>query len=223
MIENKIICWDLHHTLGHFLTIGRDLMYGTYTEGNPESLGLRKGIDRLLESLCNQGCRNFITTTGNSLQAHTILQRTGIAAYFEDIFDRETIDIGAAKLYRPVAQKVGLSDEQAQRDMLAIGDMETDQPADIGIVFVHQPGGYRYHGQVLDTVLGAVINSGEDNFWRGFEQILSHSTETKEGHINIMPDGTLLTVGYNTFQGLRFNQVTPRIQITKAPAFLITT
>jgi len=173
MVEGKIFGWDLEHTLGNFYPIATNRRGPNASYDEELSLKcLRKGVTGFLEKLCNHNCRNFITTQGSTAYAQEVLTLTGIAKYFEGIFDGEQINACRGKLVKPLARKVGLTDEEARERILVTGDIKDDQPADIsGVVFVFHPSGYRHDADILDTVSSLLNDLGEGNFNRGFSRL----------------------------------------------------
>jgi hypothetical protein len=155
-----VICWDLDHTLGNFTPLILD-------QAAPS--GVRPGISDVLERLARQGVQHVLTTAGSRRYASSVLERTGLQHRIPRIFSGDEIDAGSGKRYRPVAQAFGLTDLDAVRHMVAIGDLIYDQPADIdGLVFVHQPAGYRTDAVVLEDLLARLLAAGNGDVQAGF-------------------------------------------------------
>lgn len=182
MIEDKIFGWDLDHTLGNFypIAISKRTLSPEYDEELSRTC-LRKGITEFLEKLCNQNCRNVIMTQGTTAYAHEVLVSTGLDRYFVEIFDGEEINVGRGKLIKPLIKKIGLTDEEARKQILITGDLRDDQPADIsGVVFIFHPGGYRYGADILHTTFSLLDDLGEGNFSNGFSSLYqrAHSLQS---------------------------------------------
>lgn len=177
MVENKIFGWDLDYTLGNFLPIAanRRGLPAAYDEELSHQC-LRKGVTQFLERLCNQNCRNFILTQGSTTYALEVLATTGLNRYFEGIFEGKQIDMVRGKLIGPLIRSVSLTVDEAQSQLLMIGDTRDDQPADIsGVVFLFQPGGFKYDATILDTVTNRLYQEGEGSFNRGFSSLYTKS------------------------------------------------
>lgn len=169
--EIKTACFDLDHTLGLFTPITEDRQRRFAALGDPDALGLRKGIPEFLKWAQEKGYTNFITTTGSSDYAQEVLVRTGIDQYFEGIYEGRDIDAGFGKLYLPIAEKMGFEKTEASAKMVAIGDSKTDQPADLEIVFIHQPGGYQQSTEILRKTVEVLNYFGEGSLCEGFKKL----------------------------------------------------
>ncbi len=170
MVENKIFGWDLDYTLGNFLPIAANRRGITTTyDKELAHQSLRPGVIPFLERLCNQNCRNFILTQGSTAYALEVLATTGLTKYFEGIFEGKQINVGRGRRLGPLIKSVGLTAEEAQSQVLMIGDTRDDQPADIsGIVFLFQPGGFKQDAAILDMISNRLDQEGEESFNRGF-------------------------------------------------------
>ena len=109
-----VMCWDLDHTLGNFTSL---ILEGEATAG------VRYGISGVLDRPARMGARHVLTTTGSHLYASSVLERTGLRHVIPRIFSGDEIDAGSGKRYRPVARAFGLTDGEAVRRMVAIGDL----------------------------------------------------------------------------------------------------
>ncbi|HVA91571.1 MAG TPA: HAD family hydrolase [Chloroflexota bacterium] len=176
-----IICWDLDHTLGNFTSLILD---------RGATSGIRHGISGVLERLAQLGVQHVLTTTGSRLYASSVLERTGLRHRIPRIFSGDEIDAGSGKRYRPVAQAFGLTDLDAVRRMVVIGDLIYDQPADIdGLVFVHQPAGYCTEAVVLEDLLARLLAAGSGDVQAGFVTL-----HTQMGAPLPLPDGCRATM-----------------------------
>lgn len=158
------ICWDLDHTLvGVFPALGR-----------ANELVVRPGIAATLEQLARRGYRHYVTTGGTRAYAERVLAATGLRQRFTGIFEGAEIDAGAGKRYRPVARSLGLTDAESSQRLIAIGDLVYDQPADIGgMVFIHQPNGFRTESSVVEGVIGMLEQAGSGDLLTGFQTCLA--------------------------------------------------
>lgn len=153
MIESGV-CFDLHHTL------------------LKPDFHLRPGTRELFEKLGNEGRRIILTTTGGGPHLQEIMRVTGLQGHFAQVFEGSQINVGMGKLYAPAAASLGLSAKEAPHKMIAIGDLLDDQPADIPIVFIQHPGGYRFDASLLYHVIHRLLEAGNNSFINGFTNIL---------------------------------------------------
>lgn len=172
MSDKKVICWDLDETLGTFRRIGYELM-GKEVPEFERSTSLRYGLTDLLSSLSSQGYKHFVTTSGTSDYANEALRRTGLSSHFKNVFGSDIVSSdGGGKQYRPVADSVGFSDEQAVSNMVVIGDAPGDKPVDLeGLVFVKHQGCVYTDSTVTAVLLEKLNELGAGNFKRGFERM----------------------------------------------------
>lgn len=158
------ICWDLDHTL---VGVSPEL-------GRANELVVRPGIAATLERLARRGYRHVVTTGGTRDYAESMLAVAGLRQHFTGIFEGAEIDAGAGKRYRPVAHSLGLTNEEARARLVAIGDLVYDQPADIdGMVFIHQPNGYRCEASVVEDVIRWLEVAGAGDLLAGFHACLA--------------------------------------------------
>lgn len=179
MLSNKkVICWDLDETLGSFRRIGYELA-GKNIPDLEKPISLRSGITELLSQLSSEGFLHFVTTSGTSDYAKEALRRTGLIGHFQEVFGRDVVstdDEGTeyyeGKLYRPVADHIGLSDEQALSNMIVIGDAAGDKPLDLdGLVFVEHRNCHYTDSSVTYRILKKLEELGNGNFKKGFEKM----------------------------------------------------
>ena len=158
------ICWDLDHTL-----------VGLHAQtGRASDLIARPGIARALERLARRGFRHVVTTGGTHEYAERVLAAAGLRQHFTGIFEGAEIDAGAGKRYRPVARSLGMTDAEASQRLIAVGDLVYDQPADIGgMVFIHQPNGFRFEGGVVEGVVAMLEEAGGGDLLAGFQARLA--------------------------------------------------
>ena len=172
MLNKKVICWDLDETLGSFKRIGYELARRDIPDFE-EPTALRHGIKDLLEKLSSEGYSHFVTTSGTSDYAKEALKRTGLIGYFQEVFGRDVVSAyDGGKKYRPVADNVGLSDEQAVSNMIVIGDAPGDKPVDLdGLVFVEHRGCHHTDSYVTAMILKKLNELGDGDFKKGFEKM----------------------------------------------------
>lgn len=174
--EIKAVCFDLDHTLGQFPTLLEDLPDEDAVPKGSYSSTLREGVPPLLEWTQRQGFLNFLTTTRSLAKASEVLKRTEIADYFEAIYEGAQIDVAFGKQYLPIAERMGFSPQEAQKRMVAVGDLRSDQPVDLEIVFICQPGGFQYNTESLQVTIETLLTLGNKDLYRGFQRWLRGDT-----------------------------------------------
>lgn len=183
MSERKVICWDLDGTLGQFYSVAVDL--GLINE--PElkrrfPLGIRFGIKPLLESLMLRGFSNVVTTSADLYYAEEALRRTGLNECFEKVYDGNIVhfDFTKDKFYQPVASYYEMSEDEAVRDMLIIGDSPGDRPGDLlNAVFIFDIQAYRHDATRLGVLIDRFLAEGYGSFRQGFDALYKHPLAKK--------------------------------------------
>ena len=204
MIE-RAVCYDLDQTL----IDGRNL---------------RPGVEGLLRNLQRNSTANILTTAGGGWHLQEVFSRTGIDRLLLKVFEGHQIDVGAGKLYRPVAEALGYSPSEASRKMIVTGDMESDRPADIPLVFVHDPSGFRHDASLLHRMIQHLWSAGRGSFIDGFSRIERNQNtrfERREldyedvGVGTVLDGKTLVTLSFQdpTEGGRKLPRFTPGIII----------
>lgn len=155
------VCFDLHHTLL-----------------SPE-FDIRPGVKELFQKLGKEGKAIILTTTGEGPHIQEVLASTQLKQYFA--FEFEASGVGNGKLYKPASDRLGFSPAEAPHRLIATGDLLSDQPADIPIVFIHHPGGYKYHASLLDHLITHLLKEGEGSFLDGFNKTLKDRKKRLDG------------------------------------------
>ncbi len=155
------VCFDLHHTL---LT--------------PE-LTIRPGVKELFQKLGKEGKAIILTTTGEGAHIQEVLASTQLKQYFT--YEFEASGVGNGKLYKPVADRLGFLVDEAPHRLITTGDLLSDQPADIPIVFIYHPGGYKYHASLLDHLMERLLKEGDGSFIDGFNKLLKDHKKLLDG------------------------------------------
>jgi len=230
MSDKKVICWDLDETLGNFRRIDYELM-GKEAPELERPTSLRYGLTDLLSSLSSQGYEHVVTTSGTSDYAKEALQRTGLSSHFKDVFGRDVVSsYGGGKKYRPVADTVGLSYEQAVSDMIVIGDVPGDKPVDLdGLVFIEHRGCVYSDSSVTARILEKLNELGDGNFKKGFERMYQDAqvktekfgTFSFERRTYEIDEGIKVELKYETNTGAvnKGEEVVPTITNIKAEVY----
>ncbi|MBI5127639.1 HAD family hydrolase [Candidatus Roizmanbacteria bacterium] len=171
MVERGAVCFDFHHTLVDY-------------EGH-----LRPGTIDLFKNLQKSGMAIILTTTGGKQHLQDVMSATGIRSYFANVFEGSETNVGSGKMYGPAAAALGLSSKEAPHKMIAIGDLLDDQPADLPIVFIHHPSGFRYDASLLDHLIQRLLRAGRNSFIEGFDKI-------KRDQKTPVLDGISVTLSY---------------------------
>ncbi len=111
----KVISWDLDKTL--------------INNGHAEEL-----TKDALESLCNGGFINIVTTASPKDYAYKELSQRGLNKYINKIYGE--LLSGEGKSYFSVAVDIGLKNEECFSNLIIVGDSLGDIPVDLIAVFV---------------------------------------------------------------------------------------
>lgn len=179
MKENvgRAICWDLDETVGKFSALRYNLRGEADTEEAREyreqiPVGLRYGIRDLLIELSDAGYSHYITTSSNRPYVVAALEHTNLTSHFRRVFTGKEIGSQWGKLYRPVIEDLGFSDEEAISRMIVVGDAPGDMPTDInGLVFLQMAAGHETDALVIREVLVKLLEEGEGDFAKGFNKM----------------------------------------------------
>lgn len=168
------VCWDLDHTLIGLCRAPTIHAMSDALAPRATEIVVRPGIAHTLERLAHRGYWHVVTTGGTREYAEAVLAATGLRQHFTGIFEGAEIDAGAGKRYRPAARSLGMTDEEARRRLIAVGDLVYDQPADIGgLVFIHQPNGFRSEGGTVEGVIEWLEEAAGGGLLEGFETCLA--------------------------------------------------
>lgn len=172
--EKHVICWDFDDTLGNFYQIEYE------AQGRPlpqleEPLSVRYGIENLLQEFSpKNGFVHVIATTSGEAYVQKGLRRTGLSRFFKSIFDGKVVSQGYGKLYTLIQKSENIKDPQAH--MIAIGDKAGDASADInGMVFINVAG-KNLEALVIREILVSLLEAGEGNFKKGFDNLYGNAT-----------------------------------------------
>ena len=170
--RQHVICWDMDGTLGNLHAV----LYNIEGQPLPEwekPLSIRYGMEELLTEFSPaNGFVNYVTTSASDENGYVsqAIQALGLTSQFREIFSRNVISRGYGKLYTPVKTAAEVKDHQAQ--MIAIGDSPGDAPADLnGMIFMDLSGGHNLEALVIREVIVALLEAGEGNFRRGFDNL----------------------------------------------------
>jgi len=168
-MANKVICWDLDDTLGNLERVGLERYYPDEAKNWPQS-ALRSGIGNLLAKFQNEGFRQVITTTKATQFAEEAMNRANLDQYFTKVFGREFVKGKRGKIYQPVADFFGISQEEAEKNMILVGN-GGDHSHDIPVVSIEQQGASNYDTITQELILRRLNELGEGHFKRGFEKM----------------------------------------------------
>lgn len=219
MSERLVACIDLDQTL-------------TGYDGQ-----LRPGAEEVLGRFQRGGIANVLTTAGKGFHLRNVFASTGIERYFAGVFDGDTIDVGMGKLYGPVAKALGHSSQEAPHKMIVTGDQETDQPADLPLVFIYHPAGFRHDASLLERIIQGLRQLGNDSFIEGFNAIKRRQNRSLRGNtldlrtvgIGSRHDGEILatlsfedpTLGGKTLPRFTPGIIVPTLKIVSAEGYKV--
>ena len=171
MVEIRVVCWDLDETLGSFRNIVSARSKGRGNFPNPEdSYTLRKDLIKTLNRMMNKGYHHVITSSAKLEYSEKVLQAVCLDAYFDYVFGRQNVTDGMwGKKYMPAAAPFHLNEEEACSRMLVIANMDSDEPIDVGLVFVHDQRGLEESAFDYETIAETLWARGEGSFKRGFD------------------------------------------------------
>jgi hypothetical protein len=114
--------------------------------------------------------RHVVTSSAKLDYSEKVLRAVCLDAYFDCVFGRDKVSEGIwGKKYSPVAELYNLNDADACSQMLVIANMPSDEPVDLGIVFLHDERDIEGSALVYETIAEALWERGEGHFVRGFE------------------------------------------------------
>jgi hypothetical protein len=169
MTETKVICWDLDETLGFFRNIVSVRSKERYP--NPEdTYTLRKDIIKTLHQMSKKGYHHIITSSAKLHYTEGIIEAVCLDAYFDHILGRIDVTDGMwGKKYAPAAQLYQMNEGDAVSNMLVIANMPSDEPIDLGIVFLHDQRPLEESALVYETIAESLWSTGEGSFRKGFD------------------------------------------------------
>jgi hypothetical protein len=115
-------------------------------------------MEPLIEGLARLGMRQVITTAAWGEHAEFVLTHAGLRGFYEGIFDVHQIcDKDYNKYYMKVAERFGISPEDAPDRILVVGNMARDAPADLDLTFLHHPEGSTYDASVYMKIIARLL------------------------------------------------------------------
>jgi hypothetical protein len=127
----------------------------------------------------DKGYRHVVTSSGKQRYSEGIVHAVCLDAYFEQIFGRKHVTNGIwGKEYAAAADFFELSEDEARAQMLTIANMGSDEPTDIGIVFIHDERDLEESALVYETITEALWTLGEENFRLGFDKLFETGMKT---------------------------------------------
>lgn len=219
--QRRGIGWDLDHTLVGIRPTSPDRFAPVPLAGAAFAMELRPGAAQALGRLSARGYTQYITTGATREYAERALQSTGIARHFAGIFSGEEIDVGLGKCYRPLAWALDLSDDEARKRMIVVGDVVYDQPADIdGLVFIQQPDGFRHDAGIIADIICLLEETGAGDMSAGFATLYS-AARLVGRQLPLLGSGYLATVSPGTTLYLELR--TPHLRGERQTLFTVPT
>jgi hypothetical protein len=112
--------------------------------------------------------QHVITSSAKLEYSQKVLQVVCLDAYFDHVFGRDKVTDGIwGKKYLPAADFYELNESEAYSQMLVIANMASDEPIDLGIVFVHDERGLEESALVYETIADVLWTRGEGSFKKG--------------------------------------------------------
>jgi hypothetical protein len=155
--RKKYVCWDLDETLGYFRP-------GKKSE-------FVRGMPALLEELQKRGIGNVITTASHPLHAALALDRTKTSHLFDAVFGSDVMCDNGYKRYGHVADRLGISMDDAVDRMIIVGNLDNDSSTDLNLVTVIYPDAIKYDASVIGDLLGRMMQ--HQSWWCGYEMLLN--------------------------------------------------
>jgi hypothetical protein len=219
MTKPKVICWDLDETLGFFRNIVSVRNKERYP--NPDdSYTLRKDIIKTLHQMVKKGYNNVITSSAKLHYTEGIVEAVCLDAYFAHVLGRRDVTDGIwGKKYLPAAELYQLDENDASSNMIVIANMASDEPIDVGVVFIHDQRPLEESALIYETITDTLWSVGEGNFGRGFEAFFSTGKKISclDGEFNFMLVSTKITDDITAEMGYKNS---PRTEGLKVPIIM---
>jgi hypothetical protein len=169
MTKPKIICWDLDETLGFFRNIISVRNKERYP--NPDdSYTLRKDIIKALNQMAKKDYHHIITSSAKLHYSEGIIEAVCLDAYFDHVLGRIDVTDGIwGKKYLPAAELYQLDEGEACANMLVIANMASDEPIDVGVVFLHDQRPLEESALIYEIIADTLWSAGDGSFRRGFD------------------------------------------------------
>jgi len=177
--RGNLICWDLDDTIGSFKGVSTRLdgsKYGFLKQG------LRTGIDDTLLELSEEGITQVITTISPEILALKSVLRSGLAIYFDRIYDGGALGIRttAGKDYSVVARDYGMGEEEFRSKAIIVGDnLCFDKPS--SGTFIWEPEALSYPADITKKTILTLLERGNGDFSAGFDSFLATGGQPTEG------------------------------------------
>ena len=169
MAEIKVVCWDLDETLGSFRNIV-SARHGGSSPSPEDSYILRKDLIKTLNRMIDKGYHHVITSSAKLEYSQNVLQAVCLDAYFDHVLGRKNVTDGMwGKKYAPAAELFQLNADEACSRMLVIANMPSDEPIDLGVVFVHDQRDLEDSALDYETIAETLWIRGQGSFKQGFE------------------------------------------------------
>ncbi|RJP20766.1 MAG: HAD family hydrolase [Candidatus Abyssobacteria bacterium SURF_5] len=169
MEKPRVICWDLDETLGFF----RNLVSargGGKAPHPQDSYVLRKDLIRALNRMIDKGYRHVVVSSAKLEYSKNVLSSICLDAYFDKVVARSQLNEAFwGKRYLPAAEAFNLDEADALSNVLVIANQASDEPVDLGVVFLHDRRGLEVSAFEYEQVAEALWERGEGSFKRGFD------------------------------------------------------
>jgi hypothetical protein len=219
MTKPRVICWDLDETLGFFRNIISVRNRERYP--NPDdTYTLRKDIIRALHQMTQKGYHHVITSSAKLHYTEGIVEAVCLDAYFAHVLGRRDVTDGIwGKKYLPAADLYQLDEDDACSNMFVIANMASDEPIDIGVVFLHDQRPLEESALVYETMADTLWSVGEGSFLRGFENLFKAGRRITclDGDFNFMLVSTRIADGITVDMGYKNS---PRTEGLKVPTIM---
>jgi len=201
MTKPKIICWDLDETLGFFRNLV-SIRSGREYPDPDDSYMLRKDIIKTLNRMISKGYNHVVTSSAKLDYSEKVLGAVCLDSYFDRVFGRKTVTDGIwGKKYMPAAEFYDLDETDACSQLLVIANMASDEPIDIGAVFVHDQRRLEETALVYETIADTLWTRGEGSFKHGFESLFKTGIRVS----CLDKDFDFLLVSAETADGISFD------------------
>jgi hypothetical protein len=211
----KIICWDLDETLGSFRELV-SVRSGIRSPHPHDVYVLRKDIIRTLNRMIGKGYKHVVVSSAKLEYSQQVLQTVCLDAYFDKVLGRSKPAEGIwGKKYRPAAEAFALDESTALSNLLVIANQASDEPVDLGVVFMHDQRGLDTSALEYDEIADALLRNGEGSFKRGFDFFFETGRRMTclDQDLNFMLVSARLTNRTSADLGYRNSPCTPGLKV----------
>lgn len=157
MKEQNIILWDLMRTL---------------ISPNPTKRAVKPDIIPVLKRLSDQGFSHHVTSLSNKNVIEMYLEGTGLSDFFQRFWGKENLGRFSSqdKSYDFVLSELGMTEEDARKRILVIGDSEGDYPGS-DILFIKNKDGHRSSARAEEEIINKLLQIDPSDIGRAYSTL----------------------------------------------------